>query len=207
MWSSRTTPFTTASVSAPAAAWPCRQTGDVVSRHQMTYLAAAGPSPSASRAIVVSAERAPCTRTSDGGRGAEARLAIVTGVEAGHIGEIDEIDAVDRVAEGDAVLGADVLVLAVLVLGAFGDAHGGEAGPQHRRLVAAAAKAVHAVDHADIEVCQMLVGDGVHVAGEVARGTVDLTAAERPAVAICWRLSGADAFGEDADGCCRRTCR
>src|SRR3546814_6208109 len=77
-----------------------------------------------------------------------------------------------------AVFRAQVLVLAVVVLVGLHHPHRRVAQVVERAVVAAAAEAVEAVDHHHVEVGHVQVGHAVDVAGQVARGRVDLAAGE-----------------------------
>ncbi|CAM5415112.1 hypothetical protein RLIN73S_02445 [Rhodanobacter lindaniclasticus] len=87
-------------------------------------------------------------------------------------------------------------MLAGVVLVRLGDPHRRVAGLQERHLVAAAAEAVGAVDHAHIEVGQVLVGEAVDGARQVARGRVHLAAVVAAIVGLRRGLVGLGAFGE-----------
>ena len=70
---------------------------------------------------------------------------------------------------------------------------------QHLDLIAAAAVAVGAVDHLDVEIGQIAVGQAVHEPGQVAGRGINLAAVVAPALFLGLGLDGLGAFGEDAD--------
>jgi hypothetical protein len=105
----------------------------------------------------VSVETAPSTTGSGGGG------ALASGergdVQLGHLAQIGEIHLVDRVAILDAVLGAQILVLPIVILDRDGDPDRREAEVEELGMVAAAAEAVVAPDLADVEAEAEIVGE------------------------------------------------
>jgi len=97
-------------------------------------------------------------------------------IEARDLREVRKVDAGEHVAVGDAVRDPHVLMLAMIVLGGFGEAYRREARREHRHLIAAAVEPVRPVNHPDVEVPQHPRREPGDVAGEIARGAVHLAA-------------------------------
>ena len=121
-------------------------------------------------------------------------------IERRQLGRIVEINPLDRIAINPAILGAQILVLAVIMLIGFHDAHAGNANGIEGAVMAAAAKAVEAVDHHDIEIGDVLIGGAVNHARQIARRAVDLAAGKTSGPRLFRRFDIARAFGEDAGG-------
>ncbi len=78
-------------------------------------------------------------------------------------------------------------MLPVVVLVGLHDAHAREAGVVEGPVVAAAPETVEPVDHHGVEIGEVVIGDAIDVAGELARWSVDLAAVEAAALAILLR--------------------
>src|SRR5258708_17858489 len=76
----------------------------------------------------------------------------------------------------DSVLRADVLVLMPVVFVRFGKTHGGKAPLQERDVVAAAAVAVAAVDHVDLDAANISFAGFFDIPGKLAGGGIILSA-------------------------------
>src|SRR5690606_16324282 len=96
------------------------------------------------------------------------------------------------------VLHPQILVLAGVVLVGLHDPHRRVAQVVERPVVATAPEAVQAIDHHHVQVRHVAVGDAVDVAGQVARGRVDLAAGEATGPGLLGGLGHPGALGEHA---------
>ncbi len=121
-------------------------------------------------------------------------------VHAGHVGDIGEIDLLGHVPIRHAVLDADVLVLAIEVLGRLGEADGRDIPREERHVVAASQVAIGPEDRPGPE------------PGDVERGRLVDEPRQLPRRAVILAADGSKAgrqrrcpgvgqpFGEDAEG-------
>ena len=118
-----------------------------------------------------------------------------------HPGEIGEVHLVDGVAIFDALFGAQVLVLPVIILDRDADPRGGISKLQERNMVAAAPETVGAPDLPDVEADRRnAIRQAIEEPRNVTRRRVIL-----PAQAV--RPSGRKSEARDAPSCRRESGR
>jgi hypothetical protein len=115
-------------------------------------------------------------------------------------GSIVEIHAFDYISVGNAILHADVLVLADVVLVRFHDADAREAGVVERPVVSAPAEAVQPVDHLGVQVGEMRVRHAGHVAGQLPGHPVHFTALGAASGTVTVRFRHRRGLGEHPEG-------
>ena len=94
------------------------------------------------------------------------------GVEPGDPRQVDGVDVLGQVSVGHPVLGAHVLVLAVVVLLDLAEAHGGIARLVERGVVSTAEEPIATKHHECLDGQGVQLTDLVHIAGELAAGAV-----------------------------------
>ena len=119
-------------------------------------------------------------------------------VQRSELGRIVKINPVNRIAIDAPILGAQILMLAVIMLIGFHDPHARNADSVKRAMVSAASEPVEPVDHHHIEIGNVLVSHAVDIAGEITRRAIDLAAGKPARTRFFGSFDIAGAFGEDA---------
>src|SRR5262249_37715693 len=110
-----------------------------------------------------------------------------------------EIDSLRDIAVRDAVFGSDVLMLPHVVLGGFGDSHGGEPRVVESPMIATPAESVEAIDELRPHRWKERGGDLEQIAAELARRYIRLAAGGPPRSTLVFGFGDRDRLREDPE--------
>ena len=146
---------------------------------------------------VVEGRTAPSISTLAGRGGGRRHAGEGDYVERRQFAGVVKVHMLQRVAIFDAVLGAQILVLLVIVFMSFHDSNTRKAYLVERAMMSAAAEPIKAIDHHGVEIRDIVVRHLIDIAREISRWAINFAPGKSTGPGFFFGFNKARSFGKN----------